>query len=241
MGFDAYDRDVYLAQKLQSTLAEFVDAFRSQEAYRDCERLIESEKERLISGQVDKEPEIFVRDNLICPCLEALGYTPRTDPGSLLKDEPKKPDIRLTGLSERFVGIVECKAINRERERGEALDSLKERYLGENTFARYRKSLEQKYLVGIATDGFDWEMRVKDLETGDYVSNCNGSHSLVDDSAAVQHFYYDRYAGKTNYSKKTKNEWSNVRDRLAENFVADFGIHNLPESRHTSSSTRTQQ
>lgn len=227
MGLGEYGNDRCCAQNLQSKLESFVSAFDAQDANSVCERLIRNEKARLKSGEVDKEPEIFTVRNLIIPCLSALGYEPRDHPGELVTDEPKKPDIRLTNLDSKYVGIAECKAINRERDGGKAFESLEERYLKENAFARYKKHLDQQYLVGIATDGFDWEIRVKDLDTEEYVYS--ESHSLVDDTETIRHFYYDRhYQGDTNYSEKESNEWTEIRDRLAENFVANFGRHNLP-------------
>lgn len=228
MGFNQFDPDICHAQNHQSKLRDFIDAFEPQDAYSVCEQLIRDETKRLKSGEVDKEPEIFTQENLICPCLRALGYELRTHPGELIKTERKKPDIRLTNLGDEHVGIVECKALNRERNGGDAFDSLEERYLEENAFARYKKSLDQQYLVGIGTDGFDWEIRVKDLETGERLPEYKAQHSLVDDSKALRHFYYDRYEGDTNYSDKDWNEWRNIRDRLAKNFVSNFGIHNLP-------------
>lgn len=229
MGLDNYDDDIYCAQNLQSSLAEFVTPFDVQDANSVCEQLIQDKKERLKSGHVDKEPEIFTVRNLIMPCLSALGYTPRDHPGELVKDEPKKPDIRLTSLDSKYVGIAECKAINRERDRNKALESLEKRYLEENTFARYKKNLDQQYLVGIATDGFDWKIRIKDLNTGERVYE--RSHSLVDESRAIRHFYYnEHYQGDTNYAEKESNEWTEIRSRLAENFVSNFGVHNLPEN-----------
>lgn len=222
MPFDDFDKDKYRAEKLQTAFRRFVRAFLEEDAGPVCGKLLENESMTFRGGNVGQKPEEFTQKALVDEVLDALGYKPKHHPVDLMKDEQRQPDIHLRNLSEQYVGIVECKALNRERSGEEAIDDLVERNLQANTFAKYKKHPKMRYLVGIATDGFDWKLRVKDLETNELLPDFSDSYSLVDDSKGIYHCYY------TEVHKETKTDWPAIRDELAQNFVSTFGIHNLP-------------
>lgn len=184
--------------------------------------LLNNDTSAFRGGIVGKKPERFTQETLIDGVLSALGYETTHDPVELLKDEPKQPDVKLDGLSDPYVGVVECKALNRERNSEDALDSLEERYLKTNAFAHYKKDLNMRYLVGIATDGFDWKLRVKDLETGEMRPDLAVDYCIADNSKGLHHCYYSEI------HEETKTNWPEIRENLAENFVSSFARHNLP-------------
>jgi len=225
MGFEEFDEDHVKAEKLQSVFREFVSSFlhgQKKNAGNTCEKLLRNEVSEFKGGTVGKKPEKFTQETIIEGVLDALGYDTTHDPVKLVKDEKKQPDIELGGVGDEHVGIVECKALLRERNSGHALDSLEERYLDTNAFAHYKTNQEMQYVVGIATDGFDWKLRVKDIKRGEILPEFEANYSLVDDSDGIHHCYYAaRY-------DEAKTHWPAIREELAENFVSNFGSHNLP-------------
>lgn len=222
MGFDGYSDDIYHAEKLQTAFEEFIGLFEDAGASGICRDLIENESKQFKGGVVGQQPEHVTQKHLVVPVLEALGYEVTERPVEILKDEQKQPDLELRNLGPECVGIVECKALNRERNQGKAEDSLEDRYLCENAFARYKKELEMQYLVGIATDGFDWKIEVKDVETDELVPEFEAEYSLVDQTDGIQHAYYKRF------ESETRTDWPGIRETLAQEFVSNFAIHNLP-------------
>jgi hypothetical protein len=222
MGFDSFDRDDYHAEKLQTAFRGFVQSFLDEDASPVCRELLNTKTAQFRGGNVVQKPEEFTQRTIIEAVLKALGHEVQHHPVALVPEDRKQPDIKLRGTSDRYVGIVECKALNRERNGEEALDSLEERYLKTNAFSTYKKSMEMEYLVGIATDGFDWKIRVKELETGRRVPEYSGDYSLVDDSDGIHHCYYSEV------HEESKTIWPPIREELAQRFVSKFGKHNLP-------------
>lgn len=55
-------------------------------------------------------------------------------------------------------------------------------YLEEDTFCKYLRDIDQRYLIGIGTDGFRWTLWSKDLETGEIKTDV----PKVDISPAVE-------------------------------------------------------
>lgn len=222
MGFDSFDNDEYCAERLQTAFRQFVWEFLEEDAGATCRELLNSETARFKGGYVGQKPEEFTQRTIVEEVLKALGYEIRHHPVDLVKSELKQPDIELRNLSDQCVGIVECKALNRERNNGAAIEDLHTPYFKDNTFAKIKKELDLQYLVGIATDGFDWKIRIKNLETGEMRQESNANYSLVDDSDGIHHCFYSEV------HEETKTVWPQIREELAENFVANFGIHNLP-------------
>lgn len=225
MPFDNFDDDQWRAEKLQSAFRQVVWAFLEEDAGATLEKLLKNEIPEFKGGNVAQKPEEFTQRTIVEGVLKALGFNVRHHPVQLVKDERKQPDIELRNLGEQCVGIVECKPLLEERNDDKALQDLEERYLKTNAFAHYKKSPDMKYLVGIATDGFDWKLRIKDLETGGMVPEHASEYSLVDDSEGIHHCYY------TERHENTRTHWPAIRDELAVDFVSSFGIHNLPGER----------
>lgn len=228
MSFDDFDDDEYRAERLQTAFRRFIWEFLKEDAGATCRELLNEPTARFNGGYVDQKPEEFTQRTIVEEVLKALGYEVKHHPVELVKEDRKQPDVKLQGLSNRCVGIAECKALNKERNdgktpnRGDALKSLEERYLKTNAFARYKKELDMRYLVGIATDGFDWKLRVKDLETEEMCPEFAADYSIANNSDGLHHCYYSER------HEDTKTDWPRIRENLAENFVADFKVHTLP-------------
>ncbi len=222
MGFGDFDEDRYHAEKLQMAFRQFVWECLERDAGAKCRELLNNESIDLEGGHVQQLPEEFTQQTIVDGVLDALGYELQHHPAELVKSEVKQPDIKLQNLSDRCVGIVECKRLNKERSDDAAIENLRDPYLQDNTFAHYKKELEMQYLVGIATDGFDWQIRVKNLQTGEVLPEYRANYSLVDDSNGIHHCYYSEI------HEETKTAWPPNREELAENFVSKFGAHNLP-------------
>jgi len=75
----------------------------------------------------------------------------------------------LRNVDDALVCLVEAKAANRELMTGAKQDATADirEYLEEDTFCKYLRDLDHRYLVGIGTDGLRWTLWVKDLETGE--------------------------------------------------------------------------
>ncbi|USZ69735.1 hypothetical protein NGM10_16690 (plasmid) [Halorussus salilacus] len=226
MGFENFDHDRYCAERLQLAFRKFIWEFSdedSESAGATCRKLLNDETYRFKGGSVGQMPEEFTQRTIVAEVLNALGYTITHHPAELVKDERTQPDIKLENVGEKCVGIVECKALNRERNGREAIENLKDPYLERNSFAKYKKYPNMKYLVGIATDGFDWKLRVKDIEAGELVPEFGGTYSLVDDSNGLHYCYHSELKNGTNL------HWPDIRRELAENFVSTFSRRNLRE------------
>ena len=115
-----------------------------------------------------------------------------------------------------MVCIVESKAANREQMRGakqKATDNIRE-YLEEDTFCKYLRDVDQRYLVGIGTDGLRWTLWMKDLETGE----TRGATPKITEKEVIR---LNTIEGDVFKSRKVE------RDTLLQDFIPAFAADNL--------------
>jgi len=134
----------------------------------------------LEGAPLEQAPEVFTEQYLIEPVLDGLGYlNPISEeysgqephfirrPSTYADVEPNRPDYLLKNVDSSVACIVEAKAANKERMSGAkqaATEDVRD-YLEENTFCRYLRDIDLRYLIGIGTDGLRWTLWMKDLET----------------------------------------------------------------------------
>lgn len=221
-------QDLYDTEPVRAVVQSFVSAFEDKGAAPTLEQLLDSSAKTFVGGNVRKQPERFTREELIEPCFEALGYEVNGDPVKLVKEDPKQPDLELQGVGTSCVCIAECKALNKERdekerddrdrEEGDATESLKDRYLSENAFATHKQTRDFQYLVGFATDGFVWNLYLKDVINNE--SKHVAEASLL---PLINRIYNKRYSGSP------EQGWPEFRKQVAEEFIADFAARNIPQ------------
>ena len=186
-------------------------------------------------ARVEQAPEVFTEQYLIEPVLHGLGYLSAASeehdgsgphfirqPITYRKVEPKQPDYLLKNVDPSIVCIVEAKAVNRERMGGKkthATNDIRE-YIEENTFCKYLRDLDQRYLVGMGTDGFRWTLWMKDLETGEVAE----ASPKVDISSAIRKVASRRGVIEGDFSSGASEE----RAKLVQEFVPAFAAENLP-------------
>ena len=132
--------------------------------------------------RIEQQPEVFTEQYLIEPVLHGLGYRSPTSeeysaggahfirrPITYRKVEPRQPDYLLKNVDDSLVCLVEAKAANRELVRGSKQDATADirQYLEEDTFCKYLRDIDQKYLVGVGTDGLRWTLWMKHLPSGE--------------------------------------------------------------------------
>jgi len=188
----------------------------------------------LPGARIEQAPEVFTEQYLIEPVLHGLGYlNPASEkyagegphfirqPITYRKVEPRQPDYLLKNIGASVVCIVEAKAANREQMDGakcKATDDIRE-YLEEDTFCKYLHTLDQRYLVGIGTDGLRWTFWMKDLETGE----TKEAHPKVDISSAVE-----RAAIRLNTIEgEVSDRRGTERKTLLQEFIPAFAADNL--------------
>jgi len=188
----------------------------------------------LPGARVEQAPEVFTEQYLIEPVLHGLGYLNPASaeydgnsphfirrPITYRKVEPRQPDYLLKNVSNSLVCIVEAKAANREQMTGskqKATSDIRE-YLKEDTFCKYLRDLNQRYLVGIGTDGLRWTLWMKDLETGEVVSDDpKVDISSVIERAAIRE---DTIEGEVTDGRSTE------RHTLVDEFVPALAADNL--------------
>ena len=137
--------------------------------------------------------------------------------------EPRQPDYLLKNVDDSLVCLVEAKAANRELVRGAKQDATADirQYLEEDTFCKYLRDIDQKYLVGIGTDGLRWTLWMKHLPTGEIKE----AAPKVDLSNIVE-----REAIRAG-TIDGDVELGRAADRktLSENFIPAFGERNITE------------
>lgn len=188
----------------------------------------------LPGARIEQAPEVFTEQYLIEPVLHGLGYLNPTSekyeagkphfvrqPITYQKVEPNQPDYLLKNIDPSVVCIVEAKAANRERMDGTkqyATADIRE-YLEEDTFCKYLRDIDQRYLIGIGTDGFRWALWVKDLKTGETKTDV----PKVDISPAVERaaIRLDTIDGEVAEGRERE------RKTLLEEFVPAFAADNL--------------
>mgnify|MGYP000025779580 CR=1 FL=1 len=196
----------------------------------------------LPGARVEQAPEVFTEQYLIEPVLHGLGYLDPTSkkyetgmphfirqPITYQKVEPKQPDYLLENIDSSVVCIVESKAANRERLNGTKQYATADiqAYLEEDTFCKYLRDIDQRYLVGIGTDGFRWTLWIKDLETREtHVEVPKVDISPAIERAAIR---LDTIDGEVVEGRKVE------RETLLEEFIPAFAADNLLshiQSRH---------
>ena len=188
----------------------------------------------LKGARIEQAPEVFTEQYLVEPVLHGLGYlNPASEeydgegphfirqPITYQKVEPLQPDYLLKNVAPSVVCIVEAKAANREQMSGakqDATDDIRE-YLEEDTFCKYLRDVDQRYLVGIGTDGLRWTLWMKDLETGETREACpKVDISPVIKRAAIRLKTID---GKVSDSRQTE------RHTIFEDFIPAFAAKNI--------------
>lgn len=188
----------------------------------------------LPGARVEQAPEVFTEQYLIEPVLHGLGYlNPISDdytgdgphfirqPITYRKVEPRQPDYLLKNIDPSVVCIVESKAANREQMSGSKQDATADirEYLEEDTFCKFLRDIDQRYLVGIGTDGLRWTMWMKDLETGE----TKEATPKVDISPVIEReaVRLDTIDGDVDDGRAT------TRERLLSEFIPAFAANNL--------------
>ena len=184
--------------------------------------------------RIEQAPEVFTEQYLIEPVLHGLGYlNPISEdytgegshfirqPTTYRKVEPKQPDYLLKNIHPAVVCIVESKAANREQLRGSKQHATADiqMYLEEDTFCKYLRDVDLRYLVGIGTDGLRWTMWMKDLDTGE----TKDATPKVDISPVVE-----REAVRLGTIPGDDTDGrANKRELLLDEFIPAFAADNL--------------
>jgi len=188
----------------------------------------------LQGARLEQAPEVFTEQYLVEPVLHGLGYlNPASEeyegegphfirqPITYKKVEPLQPDYLLKNVASSVVCIVEAKAANREQMSGAKQDATADirAYLEADTFCKYLRDVDQRYLVGIGTDGLRWTLWMKDLETGETREAC----PKVDISLAIEHaaIRLNTIDGDVDEGRQTE------RHTLLEDFIPAFAAENL--------------
>jgi hypothetical protein len=228
----------FVAEDIRYGINGFAQKFRELNEGGQLRKLLR-ETRTLTGAPIEQAPEVFTEQYLIEPVLHGLGYlNPISDdyssdaphfirrPITYEKVEPRQPDYLLKNIpagddASGMVCIVEAKAANREQPTGskqDATDDIRE-YLDEDTFCKYLRDIDQRYLAGIGTDGLRWTLWMKDLETGEVKQD----HPKIDISRVVENEAkrLDTIEGEVAAGR--------ARDRnvLTEEFVPAFAATNL--------------
>jgi len=223
----------HIAERVRIQTEVFARKFRELNEGGQLGNLLRSTS-TLPGARVEQAPEVFTEQYLIEPILHGLGYlNPASEkysgegphfirqPITYQKVEPRQPDYLLKNINSSVVCIVESKAANREQMRGtkqKATDDIRE-YLEEDTFCKYLRDVDQRYLVGIGTDGLRWTLWMKDLETGE----TREATPKVDISPVIE-----KEAIRLNTIEGDVSEGRNVeRDTLLQDFIPQFAADNL--------------
>ncbi|GAA0530925.1 hypothetical protein ABNG02_02010 [Halorubrum ejinorense] len=232
---DSLTKDDKIAGKVRRQLEVFPQKFRELGEGGQLSELFRSPK-KFSGARVEQAPEVFTEQYLIGPVLHGLGYLSSASaeydgsgphfirqPITYRKVEPKQPDYLLKNIDPAIVCIVEAKAVNRERMTGaktRASDDIQD-YLEEDAFCKFLRDLDQRYLVGIGTDGFRWTLWMKDIHTGEERRH----NPKVDISDVVRKVASRRNVIEGSFSSGASDE----REHLAEEFVPAFAAENLPK------------
>lgn len=225
--------DYHIAERVRMQAEVFPRKFRELNEGGQLAKILRSTT-TLPGARVEQAPEVFTEQYLIEPVLHGLGYLNPTSekydagkphfirqPITYQKVEPNQPDYLLKNIDPSVVGIVEAKASNKEQMRGTkryATADIQE-YLEEDTFCKYLCDIDQRFLIGIGTDGFRWTLWIKDLETG----KTHTEVSKVDISQAVERaaIHLDTIDGEVTSGNEVE------RKMLLEEFVPAFAADNL--------------
>jgi len=173
--------DYQIAERVRLQMETFPRKFRELNEGGQLAEICRTPK-TLPGARIEQQPEVFTEQYLIEPILHGLGYRSPTSeayesasahyirrPITYRSVEPRQPDYLLRNVDDALVCLVEAKAANRELMTGAKQDATADirEYLEEDTFCKYLRDLDHRYLVGIGTDGLRWTLWVKDLETGE--------------------------------------------------------------------------
>lgn len=224
-----------IAGRVRRQLETFPQKFRELGEGGQLSELFRSPK-TLPGAKIEQAPEVFTEQYLIGPVLHGLGYLSSASaeyegtgphfirqPITYENVEPKQPDYLLKNVDPSVVCIVEAKAVNREQMTGKktkATDDIRE-YIEEETFCKYLREIEQRYLVGIGTDGFRWTLWVKDLQTGEVKEDA----PKVDISSTIRKVASRRDVIEGDFSSGASDE----RSELTSELVPAFAAERLPE------------
>jgi len=225
--------DYHIAERLRMQLEVFPRKFRQLNEGGQLSTILRS-TQTLPGARVEQAPEVFTEQYLIEPVLHGLGYqNPAAEqytgegphfirqPLTYAKVEPLQPDYLLKHIDSQLVCIVEAKAANREQMQGAKQEASADiqTYLEEDTFCKYLRDIDQRYLVGIGTDGLRWTLWVKDLETNEIKSHI----PKVDLTPVIEQeaIRLDAIDGKVGDGRNAE------RQVLLEEFVPAFAEANL--------------
>jgi hypothetical protein len=213
------DANEMLAERVRQQLTVFPDKFAELGEGGELRRLLTT-PHTLRGPIVDQAREDFTEQYLIEPILHSLGFwNPISEkydgkdphfvrrPSTFRKIEINRPDYLLKNVSPEMVCILEAKAANEERPTGnkrKATDDLRE-YVESNTFSKYLKSREQRFLVAIGTDGLRWVLWAKDVredtnreaiaevDLSDAVASVARKHSVIEGDSDMESVEIRRY------------------------------------------------
>lgn len=224
----------FLAEGVRQQLEVFPGKFRELGEGGELAKVLRTTRD-LSGPKVEQKPEDFTEQYLIEPVLDGLGYqNPKSEdfddeeayfvrqPSTFRKIEIQRPDYLLKNLSPEVVCILEAKAANREYPGGKkehATDDIKE-YVASNTFSKYLKSREQRYLIAIGTDGLRWVLRAKDVRSGETIEPID---EKVDLSGVVETLAQQEEVVEGIPTRTTLE----IRQELAEEFVPYFSAHTM--------------
>lgn len=226
-------RDYHVAEQVRIQSKIFPQKFREISEGGQLAEIIRTST-TLSGARIERAPEVFTEQYLIEPVLHGLGYLdPTSDkyngegphfirqPATYQKIEPNQPDYLLKNIDPSVVCIVEAKAANKEQMTGRkqyATSDIQE-YLEEDTFCKYLRDINQRFLIGIGTDGFRWTLWIKDLKTGEI----HAEVPKVDITPAVK-----RAAIRLNTIDGEVTGGTEVeRNMLFEEFIPSFSEDNL--------------
>jgi len=231
----ALQPDFHIAERVRNRMETFPRKFRELGEGNRLANLLRK-TQTLEGAPLEQAPEVFTKQYLIEPVLDGLGYLNPVseayagdgphfirEPSTYDGVEPRRPDYLLKNIDSSATCIVEAKAANRERMDGAKRWATKgiDKYLKEDTFCRYLRTVDLQYLIGIGTDGLRWTLWVKDLETDQTVEAC----PKVDISPAI-----DRIARRLDVidGDLPDNGGTEVeREMLYDEFVPAFATANL--------------
>jgi hypothetical protein len=212
-----FDADLHRANNVLVAVKDFAGEVRQRKAISDVEKVIDSPSRQFNGGYVQQAPEYFTEKYLIEPVLERLGLEPWPRPVDLVKDERNRPDYRLDGLDEDCLAIAESKALNRERQHSKATEDMRD-YLNDHTFLKTLRNREVRYSIGIATDGLEWRLIVRDTEK-DALTEVGSAYIDSPVSTALT---------KAHSTVDPEEDWiPDARREVADSLVAMFARENI--------------
>lgn len=215
-----FDIDHIRAHNVLRALQEFATEAQQRKAVNALKQVASNSKRQFKGGHVDQAPEYFTEQQLIEPVLEQLALNPWPRPVDLVKDERNRPDYRLRQIAPNCLAIAESKALNRERNQGDATDDV-HTYLQDETFLRTLRREEVRYSVGVATDGLEWRLIARDIEQ-DVQTEIEECSIAAPVEMALE---------KVHSEVDPEKDWiPEARYRVADTLIATFSKENIVKS-----------